>query len=496
MGFDFLNDRDFRLIAIVVVLTVSLNAGHICTTVDTVSANALLVFVCYSFYFALLGSRLRYRPKAVIAASVVIFSFIGLVIGLHFSIAPIYGISFGVFQGLVIPLLLWPVSIVWSPDSLVWLLSVVSVWTSMDSLVASAYGIAVTLPIQLYRFPLLLQPISLFGFASLDAFVIACNCILATFFLSFTSESVRVLRALPLVRLFLLVGMWLILSNALWYSFDGDEENSAIIATISPGYRFNGNLTDMLNMTKTAASNDAKYIVWPELYIQSPSLNETCQEYIAREIVPEIASLGIYLVVGCYQRLLDTHCADANLAITLGPGGTVLGTYGKEHPVTMIGEQSCFTNGYHAYPMSEESLSFSTLICYDMDFSDSPSKVTDLNVSLILNPSEDWSSARGHFSASVFRAVENRVAVAKCDWGWDSAIIDPLGRILSIYDTESIHREILSANVPLFSKDNEWNYSRQLILPILFIFASIVVSILSVKRIRFGETDLQTSLLG
>jgi len=49
---------------------------------------------------------------------------------------------------------------------------------------------------------------------------------------------------------------------------------------------------------------------------------------------------------------------------------------------------------------------------------------------LIGVPSNDWSSiADKHYTHVVFRAVENRVAMVKADGGWDSAIIDPYGRI-------------------------------------------------------------------
>lgn len=52
---------------------------------------------------------------------------------------------------------------------------------------------------------------------------------------------------------------------------------------------------------------------------------------------------------------------------------------------------------------------------------------------LIAIPSNDWSSiADKHFSHVVFRAIENRVAMVKSDGGFDSAIIDPYGRILSL----------------------------------------------------------------
>ena len=48
-------------------------------------------------------------------------------------------------------------------------------------------------------------------------------------------------------------------------------------------------------------------------------------------------------------------------------------------------------------------------------------------------PSNDWSSiADKHYTHVVFRAVENRVAMVKADGGFNSAIIDPYGRIVDL----------------------------------------------------------------
>jgi apolipoprotein N-acyltransferase len=223
----------------------------------------------------------------------------------------------------------------------------------------------------------------------------------------------------------------------------------------------------MLNLTKTASSNGSNFIVWPEEYINPIPTTESCQEYISKNIIPYLQDVNAFVVVGCRQNMKTDECPVANLAFTVAPkGSAILGFYGKQHPVTMIGEKSCLLDGYVSYPMSgTNNLRFSTLICYDMDFPDSAAIVADLGASLILNPSEDWAAARGHFAASVFRAVENRIAVAKTDWGWDSAIIDPLGRSIASYNTIQMQREILTAVVPVFENRTSTNYIRQHVLP-------------------------------
>ncbi|WP_258360340.1 hypothetical protein [Moorella sulfitireducens (nom. illeg.)] len=54
-----------------------------------------------------------------------------------------------------------------------------------------------------------------------------------------------------------------------------------------------------------------------------------------------------------------------------------------------------------------------------------------------------------HYSHLVFRAVENRVATIKADIGFDSAIIDPYGRILALTTTSQLKRAIFIADIPL-----------------------------------------------
>ena len=52
---------------------------------------------------------------------------------------------------------------------------------------------------------------------------------------------------------------------------------------------------------------------------------------------------------------------------------------------------------------------------------------------LIAVPSNDWSAITyKHYPHVVFRAVENRVAMIKADGSYDSAIIDPYGRIVAL----------------------------------------------------------------
>ena len=141
-----------------------------------------------------------------------------------------------------------------------------------------------------------------------------------------------------------------------------------------------------------------------------------------------------------------------NEVTVLTPEGEFLGVYGKDHPVAWGGETS-LTRGTHlAYDTSLGCLG--TIICYDLDFTDTARKVARNGAQIIAVPSFDWPEiAAKHYSHVVFRAVENRVALVKADVAFDSAIVDPYGRILARAVTPEGEQAVLVADVPLGTAD-------------------------------------------
>ncbi|HFD40698.1 MAG TPA: hypothetical protein ENJ31_12720, partial [Anaerolineae bacterium] len=129
---------------------------------------------------------------------------------------------------------------------------------------------------------------------------------------------------------------------------------------------------------------------------------------------------------------------------------------GKDHPVTFAGETSP-TRG--TYPVYETPLGrLGTIICYDLDFTDTARKIARNGAQLILVPSHDWPQiATKHYAHLVFRAVENRVSLAKADSsGNDSVIVDPYGRIIASAVTPGGDRQgqVVIADTPLGTGDS------------------------------------------
>ena len=67
-----------------------------------------------------------------------------------------------------------------------------------------------------------------------------------------------------------------------------------------------------------------------------------------------------------------------------------------------------------------------------------------------------------HYTHAVFRAIENRVAIVKADVGFDSVIVDSLGRIVAREVQPVIRQAILVADVSIgggrtiFSSLGDW----------------------------------------
>lgn len=453
-------------VAFAVIATILLNGVHFFGQSSSTSLISLVPFICYVPFLVVLTSKSSLRIAEFYLISSVTFASVGLLVSLRYHLAASYGLVGGICGGLLFPTFIFPL---WSKSRTpaVRTASIVCTWTALEYLVSLVYGTAVTLPIQLYRFPFVLKPISLFGSTFVDAMLILSNWFVAS---AITNR--KKARRLYIRAWILLILAWFGLSALISWSLSLGTDGSVNVrvSTLSPGARFKGNLSDIVNMTRVAHfDHHADFIVWPEVYVHPEEVGQSCEHYVEEYIAPLLADVNAYVVVGCeeFKDPAKSTCTTGNLAVTVDRNGSrVMGSYGKQHPVTMIGERSCVRNGYRNYPMANTSMSFSTLICYDADFEDSSAIVADMGASLILTPSEDWSAARSHFAASVFRAIENRVVIAKSDWGWDSAIIDSNGHIVKMFSSKKLHREILTGEVTLYPQTSSWNRYKFHVFPI------------------------------
>ncbi len=180
----------------------------------------------------------------------------------------------------------------------------------------------------------------------------------------------------------------------------------------------------MQAQTREAAAQGAQVIVWPE-----GGMNWDPQVEDKLDLRGLAIESNAYLAAGYVVEIDETSFR--NEATVIDPQGEFLGVFGKDHPVTFGGETSP-TRG--TYPVYDTPLGrLGTIICYDLDYTNTARKLARQGAQLIAVPSNDWSTiADKHFTHTVFRAVENRVAMIKADGGFDSAIVDPYGRIVEL----------------------------------------------------------------
>ena len=309
----------------------------------------------------------------------------------------------------------------------------------------------------LYGQPWLIQPVSIFSIFGLGLLIMFVNYGLGLGVLylfdrrwkldaDLPSLPTRMVRGWTLGVVVALVA-WTGLSLALFRAPTTPTVRAAALH-YDAGVPWSG-VDKFSELTRQAAQDGAQIVVWPEIAIEGdPQVTDTAE---FRQLA---AGTGAYLNLGYVVKV--TERIWRNETTVLSPDGQFLGVYGKDHPVTFAGETSP-TRG--TYPVYDTPLGkIGTIICYDLDFTDTARKITRNGAQLILVPSHDWPAiARKHYSHLVFRAIENRVSMVKADnSGNDSVIIDPYGRIIASAITPGGDKtgQAVIADVPLGSGDS------------------------------------------
>lgn len=304
----------------------------------------------------------------------------------------------------------------------------------------------------LYSQPWLIQPVSLFGIYGMSFLILVVNYALALGVIAFYdrrwgNQEEQTSIAGPVRRKsFLAAGItasaWLALSLIQLtapFSASGGTVRAAAVQPALKVQTWSG-VKDMLDLSREAADQGAELVIWHEGALPFDPREENPEAF--QQLASE---LGIHLVIG-YG--LETEGGYRNEALILTPEGEFLGPYGKDHPVAWSGEKSLTRGPHRAYPTSLGQLGM--IICYDLDFTDSIREVAQDGAQLVAVPSLDWPAvAAKHYTHLVFRAVENRTAVVKADIAFDSALIDPRGRIVISKVSPESAREILVGEVPL-----------------------------------------------
>jgi apolipoprotein N-acyltransferase len=329
-------------------------------------------------------------------------------------------------------------------------------WVAFELARAPALGTWGFLGLALYRQPWLLQPVREVGTFGLDLLIVLVNYAVA----------LAVLAALDRLGAFAapvrvaprLAGRWcagVALALGLWIGVGllarGGHDPIVRVAVLQPGVRRGEGagtraereramLDRLMAQTRAAAARGARLVVWPETALGAdPAIAYT------RELGDLARATDATLVVG-YG--LFTPSGLRNEVVTVDPSGAFVGRYGKNHPVTFLGETSVWRG---RYPTVEAPFGrMGSIICYDMDFTDTARELARRGVQVIAVPSADWPAiAAKHYTLAVLRALETGAVVAKSEFNRDSVIVDGYGRIAARTVTPSGSQAILVADVPL-----------------------------------------------
>ena len=201
-------------------------------------------------------------------------------------------------------------------------------------------------------------------------------------------------------------------------------------------------------------------IIWPEaatpFYLQDPSV-------FSEQVRQLPQQLGSYLLVGspAYQQVAEGRYLNYNSAFLFSPQGEVLGRSDKIHLVPFgeyvpLGGLLTFVNKLVAgvgdfspgsvKPLPLDGHSLGVLICYEAIFPELARDYVRQGSDLLVNLTNDaWfghSSAHyQHLAMTRFRAIENRIWLARVANTGISALIAPSGKVVaasSLFETESL----------------------------------------------------------
>lgn len=269
---------------------------------------------------------------------------------------------------------------------------------------------------------------------------------------------------LPILALFLSASYGMVKLNGkpVWCDVKKQIKVAVIQGNISQDLKWDKRAADFIQnryqeLTVEAAAQKPELIIWPEASV--PGLWGQDEAEFAR-VFSLAAELHTNLLAGAVTRLKNDYF---NSALFIDQTGHLAGIYHKLHLVP-FGEYIPLKNifpfletiapigdirpgrEYTIFKLhsaqtvqpihaSAQPADFGVLICFEDLFPELSRELVKRGAKFLVNITNDaWyketSAPYQHFSASVFRSIENRVYLARCANTGISGFIDPAGRIL------------------------------------------------------------------
>ena len=330
------------------------------------------------------------------------------------------------------------------------------IWVGIELIRGLTVGTGGFIAYAFYRVPVVIQPISIFGIYGLSLLAMLIDYALSLLIIALYDRYMLQVRVpaddlhredavreqgapLPVARrwsigLGVIAVIWIALGAAL---YQAPKTPTVTVAAIQP---YQPTVPNLARGTREAALKGAQIVVWPEgaLNYDPRQRNSDVFQRIAQEN-------RVVLVIGFGWRSLEGLY---NQTIVVSPQGDFLGTYGKAHPVSYVGETSLAHQGYPVFDTLAGKLG--TIICYDLTYADTARSAARNGAQIIAAPSNDWPELYDkEYIMPLYRAIENRVALIKADTQFDSVIVDPYGRILSLASSAQGKEAVVIADVSI-----------------------------------------------
>ena len=282
----------------------------------------------------------------------------------------------------------------------------------------------------LYEQAWLLQPLSVFGIFGAELFILVINFALAyAAHRGDSTASGRRARCQPFEmrrgaahawHRRVVLRPWLGLAVAASCSNHSRERSRVATVQSNAPIDAEEELQRVMAATRELGAKGAKVVVWREGGLKFDPLRERT------DMLKALAAETRRLSRGRLRRQGGERSAAQRSSRVRADGRDRIGPYGKSHPGRFAGDHSDTGGTYKVYDTALGRIA--TIICYDLDFTDTAREMARRGAQFIAVPSNDVPAiATTHYTHLVFRAIENRLPLAKADSLFDTAIIDPMG---------------------------------------------------------------------
>ena len=201
-----------------------------------------------------------------------------------------------------------------------------------------------------------------------------------------------------------------------------------------------------------AARQGAQAILLPELWTTGydwaamPRLAEPPDGPTVQRLRRLAAQHGVTLVAGSIAERRPGGIY--NTSYILGPDGSVLGTYSKQHLFPLLDEPRYLAPGADPAPVETPHGRWGQLICFDIRYPEAARSLTMAGIAILWVPAE-WPHPRLEHWRTLLRAraIEDQLFVVAANrtgqgdgnqWCGHSQIIDPWGTVVAEADEDEV----------------------------------------------------------